>query len=332
MGLFSFLRKNKQQAGAAEGGYTARADDKEVSALARAKRASHAGASAGARRGGKEAADPVLPEKKRARRRLVGAVALALGVAVGLPMVLDSEPKPLNADIAIDIPPKDKPADAAPALPAAPANPASAANTGASRVAASAALDQSEQIVSAVPDAPAKAPAAGPVPLPAEPRAQREHADLKPPVPPKHESKPAAPKSGAPGLGAPVLAAKPAPKAEEHAERVDHAEHAEPKPAKAGEDAARAMAILEGRPNAKAQDEGGAKFVVQVAALATQDKVDELQGKLRDAGIKSYTQRVPTPAGERTRIRVGPFASREEAEKVRAKLAKIGLSGSLVPA
>jgi len=71
--------------------------------------------------------------------------------------------------------------------------------------------------------------------------------------------------------------------------------------------------------------------VLQVAALATQDKVDELQEKLKEAGIKSFTQKVPTQAGERTRIRVGPFNSKEEAEKVRAKLTKLGLNGSLVP-
>ncbi len=91
------------------------------------------------------------------------------------------------------------------------------------------------------------------------------------------------------------------------------------------------MAILEGKAAAKPAEAAGQKFVLQVAALATQDKVDELQEKLRGAGIKSYTQKVPTQAGERTRVRVGPFSSKEEAEKVRAKLGKLGLSGSLVP-
>ena len=72
--------------------------------------------------------------------------------------------------------------------------------------------------------------------------------------------------------------------------------------------------------------------MVQVAALATQDKVDELQAKLRDAGISSYTQKVASPGGQRIRVRVGPFGSRDEAEKTRAKLQKLGLGGSLVPA
>ena len=77
--------------------------------------------------------------------------------------------------------------------------------------------------------------------------------------------------------------------------------------------------------------EDSGRFVVQVAALATQDKVDELQDKLKSAGIASFTQKVSTEGGSRTRIRVGPFSSKEEADRVRAKLSKIGLAGTLVP-
>ncbi|KAF1056005.1 MAG: Cell division protein DedD [Burkholderia gladioli] len=57
--------------------------------------------------------DPTLPEKQRARRRLVGAIALVVAVVIVLPMVLDAHPKPVTSDIAIDIP--NKPAQAAPA-------------------------------------------------------------------------------------------------------------------------------------------------------------------------------------------------------------------------
>ncbi|MFD2272914.1 SPOR domain-containing protein [Undibacterium arcticum] len=38
-----------------------------------------------------------------------------------------------------------------------------------------------------------------------------------------------------------------------------------------------------------------------------------------------------TQSGERIRVRLGPFASKEEADKVRARLSKAGLNGSLVP-
>jgi DedD protein len=70
---------------------------------------------------------------------------------------------------------------------------------------------------------------------------------------------------------------------------------------------------------------------VQVAAFATPEKVNELRNKLKSAGITSYTQRVATESGEKIRVRIGPFTSKEEADKMRAKLAKLGLNGTLVP-
>ena len=57
----------------------------------------------------KAISDEELQLKKRARRRLVGAIALVLLIVVFLPMILDSEPRPLNQDIAITIPPIPKP-------------------------------------------------------------------------------------------------------------------------------------------------------------------------------------------------------------------------------
>src|SRR5579875_2091723 len=134
MGLFSFLSKNKQDRTAEDSGrFMSRAEDDAQGQSARSRRASNAGEGARRNRG----ADPALPEKKRARRRLVGAIALALAAAVGLPMLLDSTPKPLAGDIAIDIPAKDK----APALPvpAAPADAAASASASASASAPAAA-------------------------------------------------------------------------------------------------------------------------------------------------------------------------------------------------
>ena len=52
--------------------------------------------------------DPAVDElKRRARRRLVGAIVLALAAAVILPLLLESEPKPFGDDISIQIPPVD---------------------------------------------------------------------------------------------------------------------------------------------------------------------------------------------------------------------------------
>jgi DedD protein len=308
MGLFSFLNKNKQETTAEDSGYYSR-DDQAAATRARSKRASSAGEPA-AKRGkeSKAADDPVLPEKKRARRRLVGAIALALAVAVGLPMVLDSEPKPLSSDIAIQIPSRDK----APPLPL-PSAPGAAVTPADS-------LDKREQFIEAPKADPADIKT---VTLDSGTRAAEPKPEPKA-LPPKVESKPE-PKPAAkaePKPAEPKPAVKPPVKAEEKVAA---------KPVQSPEDAARAMAILEGKAadKAHAPDAAGQKFVVQVAALATQEKVNELQDKLREAGIKSFTHKVPTASGERIQVRVGPF-SREDADKMRARLDKVGLSGSMV--
>ena len=331
MGLFSKSGKNKQDTAGQDSGYYTSADDQAVLERARSKRASSADGPKRGRASREAADDPMLPEKKRARRRLVGAIALALTVAIVLPMMLDSEPKPLASDIDIKIPSKDKPADAAPApvaateavpdasavvtpaTAAAPAAPAAAprASAAPAPVPAAASLDKSEEIVSE-PSRLVK-----PASTVADARAEKEKDAVKPKSEPEHkeakaETKPEHKEAKAEPKPEPKVESKPEPKLA--------------KEDKSAGDDARALAILEGKPS-----EANQKFVLQVAALSDRDKVDELQGKLKEAGIKSFTQKVPTQSGERTRIRVGPFSSKEEAEKVRAKLAKLGLNGSLVP-
>ena len=301
MGLFSFGNKNKQET-VRDSGHFVKDDDAAIGERARSKRASHAGE--GARRG--RGPDPVLPEKKRARRRLVGAIALALAAAVGLPMLLDSEPKPLAGDIAIHIPSKEK---AAP-LPV-PAEPS--AEPAADAVNAADSVDSGEEIV----DAPPEAPAPKPAPASAEP----------PPVRTVETSRPEPVKVPKPEPKHEVLKPRPEP---EKREPEKKAAKAEARPAEKAEkpradDSARALAILEDKTAAKA--EGPApRYVVQVAALASQEKAAELQSRLRAAGVSSFTQK----SGDLIRVRVGPF-SKEEAEKVRAKLGSIGLSGTMVP-
>jgi DedD protein len=54
--------------------------------------------------------------KSRARRRLIGAIALALAVVVILPMVLDSEPKINGKDIELSIPSPEKAGEFVPAV------------------------------------------------------------------------------------------------------------------------------------------------------------------------------------------------------------------------
>lgn len=274
MGLFSFLRKNKQASASSGSEFLSRTEADSNAVRGRGKR----------KQDGDEPVDPVLPEKKRARRRLVGAIALVLAAIIGLPMLLDSAPKPLADDIAIQIPSKDKPFQPIGSSPA----------PSASATASQSAAGPDKTIAE-----PLSAPLAG--------------ANLQP----DSTGKPVAPQAEP----------KQPPKAESKAAPQ----------AAVAEEAARIQAILEGKTDAKtgnpkAADKKSAKFVVQVAALASQQKVNELQAKLKSAGIKSYTQKIAVQGGERIRVRVGPFASKEEADKMRARLGKLGMIGTLVPA
>ena len=364
MGLFSKFGKNKQES-AQDSGYYTSADDQAALERARSKRASSAD---GPRRRSRdrEADDPVLPEKKRARRRLVGAIALALAVAVGLPMLLDSEPKPLASDIDIKIPSKERSAGA----------PAVGGERRAATIPDSDTLDNSEEIVedakpaAAVAAKPAAKPETGLSPqaqahsdeldrsvAASEARAKAEadarnkqEADRRAEQERRREAerKLADAKAGAKAEADARTKAREEAKAkadaraeadrklaESRAADIKAAEaKAAAKPAAESKQAqdARALAILEGKtakpPGASnVAAESGQKFVLQVAALSDQAKVSELRERLKQAGINSYTQKAPS--GEVTRVRVGPFSSKEEAEKVRAKLQSMGLAGRL---
>jgi DedD protein len=48
--------------------------------------------------------DEELQLKRRARRRLIGAIVLVTAIVVALPMVLDTDPRPITGEISIKIP------------------------------------------------------------------------------------------------------------------------------------------------------------------------------------------------------------------------------------
>ncbi len=58
------------------------------------------------------------------------------------------------------------------------------------------------------------------------------------------------------------------------------------------------------------------RFIVQFGAYADESKVKDVRLKLEKAGVKTYTHVAQTSEGKRTRVRAGPFATREEAQKV----------------
>jgi DedD protein len=77
-------------------------------------------------------------------------------------------------------------------------------------------------------------------------------------------------------------------------------------------------------------DASGERFVVQVGAYADVASARVVRQKIERAGLKTYTQVAKTPQGNRTRVRLGPFNSRAEAERAAQKIKSLGLTPSIL--
>jgi DedD protein len=99
------------------------------------------------------------------------------------------------------------------------------------------------------------------------------------------------------------------------------------KPKPHANDGVRAQALLEGKDVAPA---AAARYIVQVGAYGESKAAQEMRAKVEKLGLKTYAQAVDTAEGRRIRVRLGPFASRDEAERASAKLKGAGLPGAIL--
>ncbi|OIQ86138.1 cell division protein DedD [mine drainage metagenome] len=258
----------------------------------------------GARRAG--SAEPQSEEalRVRARRRLIGAVALVLTGVIVFPLIFETQPRPVSSNMTLEIPPQPPlravasaaapatpaPASASTALPTAPSTGASTgtstgASTGASSAAATAPAQAARPVVAVKPQ---------PVNAPVAPRAP-------------------APTAAAQGATAPPAAAP-------DAQRV------------AG--ARQALAALEGKTPqqisaqtaAEAAVPQGVRYVVQAGAYADAATARKVRAKIEQAGFKTYTQVVDTAGGKRIRVRVGPFNDHGQAAHAATRIKALGFS------
>jgi len=224
--------------------------------------------------------DAQLQLKKRARRRLVGAVFFVSLVALVLPMLMDHDPRPPVQDVEIRIPVQDE-KSFAPAVVAVPQE-----------------------------SAPEKATVA-PV------------AVTQKPVEP-------APVVEKPAASAPEKAVEKVPEMtpEKPAKPVEK----KPEPAKTAlsDEARRAAAILAGQSVAPTAAASGAHLIL-IGAFSNEANVINLRKKLGEQGIKTFTEPLASPQGTKTRVRAGPFASRDAAERALEKMKRIGVSGVIAP-
>ena len=70
----------------------------------------------------------------------------------------------------------------------------------------------------------------------------------------------------------------------------------------------------------------GQQYMVQVGAFATAEKVKEITDQLKEARLVHYTESIATAMGAVTRVRLGPFPSKDAAEKARERAKALGLN------
>jgi len=75
-----------------------------------------------------------------------------------------------------------------------------------------------------------------------------------------------------------------------------------------------------------------AKIYVQAAALANESAAKDLANRLIKSGMSPFVERTDTGDGVRYRVRLGPFASRGDAERYRARLRSLGVHSNIVGA
>jgi len=83
-------------------------------------------------------------------------------------------------------------------------------------------------------------------------------------------------------------------------------------------------------PGSEKSGDSAPRFIVQVGAFAEESKSKEVRSKLEKAGIKTYTHIAQTKEGKRIRVRVGPFATKEEAQKTVEKIKSLQLSATVL--
>jgi DedD protein len=213
-----------------------------------------------------------LQLRKRARRRLIGAIVLVLLVVVALPRILDQEPKPVGKDITIRAPAQDS----GPMV---------------------------SKPISGVEQQPPISPAPSPAPATSE---------NEPGIP--AVSKDAGAKSETETRPAPAPAVKSGTESKPPASTVAKSE-VKPVEQRSPDDKSRPKPSGEGQ------------FVVQLGTFANSTNARQLQQKVAAKGFKTYTDIANSSKGKTTRVRVGPFPTREEAERAQAKLKAEGWSG-----
>lgn len=247
-----------------------------------------------------DAADDVSQARMRARQRLIGAAVLVVAGVVGFPLLFETQPRPIPVDLPIDIPRQDSVAPLALSPP-----PASAAKNESLPVAKSNRVGDRAMDETSAAAGRELAPAANAASAASQGATASDVALATARSPVEAEPKPKPKPSGASSPSANATKAAGA----------------------AAEDGMRAKSLLEGKTVASIQlspssppAASAPRFVVQVGAFTDASAVKATRAKVERLGFVTYTQVAETSAGARTRVRVGPFSTRAEAERAAARI------------
>ncbi|CAM5180614.1 DedD protein OS=Castellaniella defragrans OX=75697 GN=HNR28_002379 PE=4 SV=1 [Castellaniella defragrans] len=273
--------------------------------------------------------------RAKARRRLVGALALVLAAVIVVPWFFQ-EPMTGDTHAPVVVP------AAPPGLPAAggSSGPAgAAANPQAQTPAngAQGAVQPADSSPTTAPGAPAPAPAPAPSPSGSESATIRSPAvrdELDAAV--ASVTKP--PEQSAPTQAKPAESPRPA-ESSRSTESSRPSESAKPakKPVERTDDGSVALALLEGKTppkaSAPAKASGQGRYFLQVASYSTEQDAQSRRDSLRQAGVTdAYVERGQASGRTVYRLRVGPFGSHEAAQAAQARLRALGYQNGLISA
>lgn len=309
--------------------------------------------SAAPRGGAVDPVEQVREARLKARRRLIGVTLLLVVGIIGFPLLFETQPRPIPVDIPIEIPARDSaaplqvakaapvPASTEATTPSAPApSEPSPSEAPPQEVMEPVVHPSAPPAPTVVPPAPVKAPVEAPAPPPKKAEAPA-HKDK-----PAAEPKPADSKAAHAAKDAKAKEAKSTDSKSAEQKPAKDSKTSEPKSAKdsktadnktAKSDSKPAPAKVDAPSNAKPadtktpdtkSDEG--RFVVQIGAFAEANSARDARGKVELLGLSTYTQVIESSSGRRIRVRVGPFATKADADKAAARIKSAGLQAAVL--
>lgn len=286
--------------------------------------------------------------RTRARRRLIGVAVLVVGAVAGLPRLFDAQPRPADQGVAVRV------AGQEPRTVARTAQPEPIVTAGLGGTVAPSAAG----VAASSPGLPVVA-------MPQRPVVRDDHIITEPKPDPQAEAraverqreqarKAQAERERVEREKAEKLrlerdrqkerekererererAAK-AEKARQEQLKAEKAEKAE-KAREAEKQRARREAERRDKDKAEKAEKAekadkGRRYVVQVGSYSEPRAVRETRQRVDRLGLDSFEQHVETSSGARTRVRLGPFGSKDEAVRAAAKLKAAGMNAAVLP-